>query len=244
MIAVGLIACAAAALLSTDQPIGAAEVEWGAPTPIPESKPVAIPGGGTMRIGQAGLRATAPNGGGYRLYRIAAALEISRSAAVGHGRVRCLVQVPAGALVARTPNGRAAYPQPSEDLAGQPVARNVKIEFSIEGTDLAAVSLGDAFKRFASEPGVKAEWTKYEPARQGWDWGLPGGHPSQAADAHLRDGPARSGEASRPHRLHRDHRRRRRYREDGRGSLGSDQQLRAFLDSFADFVQLRVGRGA
>jgi hypothetical protein len=179
VIAVGLIASAAAAVLSTDEPIGAAEVEWDAQAPISASKPVAIPGGGTMRIGQAGLRATAPNGGGYRLYRIAAALEVSRGAAVGHGRARCLVQIPAQALVARTPNGRAAYPQPSEDLVDQPVARNVKIEFGIEGTDLAAVSLGDAFKHFASEPGVNTEWTKYQPTRQGWDWGLPGGRPAQ-----------------------------------------------------------------
>jgi hypothetical protein len=178
-IAIGLIACVAAAVLSTDEPIGAAEVAWGASMSIPVSGPSAIPGGGTMRIGQAELRATPPNGSGYRLYRIAAMLETSKGAAVGHGRARCLVRVPAGALVARTPNGRAAYPQPSEDLAGQPVARDVKIEFNIEGTDLAAVSLRDAFGRFANEPGVKAEWTKYESTRQGWDWGLPGGRPAQ-----------------------------------------------------------------
>ncbi len=179
MIAVGLIACAAAALLSTDQPIGAAELAWGAQTPIPGSKPVAIPGGGTMRIDEAGLRASAPNAAGYRLYRVAAALDVSRGAAIGHGRARCLVRAPAQALVAQTPNRRAAFPQPSEELSDQPVSRSLKIEFSIQGTDLAGVSLGDAFGRFTSEPGVKVEWTKYQPARQGWDWGLPAGRPTK-----------------------------------------------------------------
>lgn len=175
----GLIASAAAALLSTDQPIGATDLAWGAQAPIPGSKPVAIPGGGTMRIGEAGLRASPPNAAGYRLYRVAAALDLSRGAAIGHGRARCLVQAPAGALVAQTPNRRAAFPQPSEELSDQPVSRSLKIEFGIEGADLAGVSLGDAFGRFTSEPGVKVEWTKYQPARQGWDWGLPAGRPAK-----------------------------------------------------------------
>ncbi len=133
VIAVGLIACVAAALLSTDKPIGATELAWGAQTSIPDSKPVAIPGGGTMRIGDAGLRDSVTNAAGYTLFRVAATLEISRGAAIGHGRAQCLGPGARTALVAQTPNGRAAYPQPSEELSDQPVPRSLMIEFSVAG---------------------------------------------------------------------------------------------------------------
>ncbi|HJX33517.1 MAG TPA: hypothetical protein VJ257_04905, partial [Solirubrobacterales bacterium] len=69
-IAVGLVACVAAALLSTDEPIGAAALAWETHSSIPDSKPAAIPGGGVMRIGDAEIRATSPNVSGYKLYRV------------------------------------------------------------------------------------------------------------------------------------------------------------------------------
>ncbi len=51
VIAVGLIACVAAALLRTDGSSGAAApLAWGEPKAIPDSAAVAVPGGGTMRI--------------------------------------------------------------------------------------------------------------------------------------------------------------------------------------------------
>ena len=171
VIAVGLIACAAAALLRTDGSSGAETLAWGEPRSIPDSAPAAVPGGGTMRIDGAGLRVTAANISGYRLFRVAGALELRDAAAPG--RARCLVRVPSSTSAARTPNGRAALPQPSNELSDQPVPRLMRIEFNAQGTDLALVNLADAFRRFTTGPGVKVEWTPYAKAQQGWDWALP-----------------------------------------------------------------------
>jgi hypothetical protein len=178
-IAVGLVACVAAALLSTDEPIGAAALAWETHSPIPDSKPAAIPGGGTMRIGDAEIRATSPNVSGYKLYRVAAVLTIDRGAAVGHGRVRCGTRVPSRAIVTRTPSERASYPRPSEELVDQPVPPSSVVEFSAQGTDLATVEMHDAFGRFTAEPGIKVDWAPYRPTRQEWDWGLPAGRPAK-----------------------------------------------------------------
>jgi hypothetical protein len=179
VIAVGLIACLVAALLSTDEPIGAAALAWETQGSIPVSKPAAIPGGGTMRIGNGEIRATAPNVSGYALYRVAAVLAISRGAAVGHGRVQCSMRVPSRAIVTRTPSERAAYPRPSEELIDQPVPPSSVVEFSAHGTDLATVEMHDAFRRFTTEPGIKVDWAPYRPARQEWEWGLPTGRPAK-----------------------------------------------------------------
>ncbi len=179
VIAVGLIGCVAAALLSTDKPIGAAQLTWDERAPIPDSRPVAIPGGGTMRIADAGLRASAPNVSDYKLYRVAAVLEISRGAAVGQARVRCGVRVPSRTIVAHTPKQRASYPRPSEELIEQEVPSVVLVEFSSHSTDLATVEFEDAFDRFTGKRGIKVEWAPYRQGRQGWDWGLPTGRPGK-----------------------------------------------------------------
>jgi hypothetical protein len=179
VVAAGLLACVAAALLSTDEPIGAAALAWEAQGPIADSKPAAIPGGGTMRIGDGEIRATAANVSGYKLYRVASVLTIDRGAAVGHGRVRCSTRVPSRAIVTRTPSERASYPRPSEELIDQPVPPSSVVEFSAQGTDLAVVKMHDAFRRFTTEPGIKVDWAPYRPARQEWEWGLPAGRPAK-----------------------------------------------------------------
>lgn len=179
VIAIGLIGCVAAALLSTDKPLTAAQLAWEERAPLPDSKPVTVPGGGTMRIEQAGLRATAANAGGYSLYRVAAVLEISTGAAVGQGRVRCLTRVPRRTIVAHTTKQRAAYPRPSPDLIRQGVAETSLVEFSAQNSDLAVVEFEDAFDRYTGKTDITVEWTPYRPGQHGWDWGLPSGRPGK-----------------------------------------------------------------
>jgi hypothetical protein len=179
VIAVGLVATVAAALASTDKPLSAAQLTWEERAPLPDSKPVAIPGGGTMRIEQAGLRATALNAGGYRLYRVAAVLNIGTGAAVGQGRVRCITRVPTRTIVAHTTKQRASYPQPSDDLIKQGVPRTSLVEFSAQNSDLAVVEFEDAFDRFTGKTDITVEWTPFRPGQQGWAWGLPSGRPGK-----------------------------------------------------------------
>jgi hypothetical protein len=182
VIAIGLIATLAAALLSTDEAGGsAAELFWEAKAPLPDSKAVPIPGGGSMQISDAGLRVTEPNISGYRIYRSAAVLRIDAGSAVGQGRVRCATQVPSSAIATHTPGSRAAYPRSSsgENLIKQDVPEVVLVEFNSHGSELGVLGLADAFETFVDEPGVVVSWSPYRKGVQEWQWGLPPGKPSK-----------------------------------------------------------------
>jgi hypothetical protein len=180
VIAVGLLGCLAAAVLSTDKPIGAATLEWVEKTPLPDSARAAIPGGGSMQLTEAGIRATEPNAGDYTLYRVAAALKIDAGSAIGHSRLRCAVQVPRQTIVAKTINSRASYPRSSEDLIKQPMTEESLVEFSSHSTDLAVIELSDALgETYTNTPGITVEWAPFQIGQQVWRWGLPGGRPQE-----------------------------------------------------------------
>jgi hypothetical protein len=182
VIAIGLIATLAAALLSTDEATGsAAELFWEAKAPLPDSKVASIPGGGAMQLSEVGIRTTETNISGYRLFRVAGKLTIDARAAVGHGRVRCVTRVPGNAIVAHTPGSRASYPRSSsgENLIKQEVPEVVLVEFNSHGTDLAVLGLGDAFDTFTDQPGVVVSWSPYRKGVQEWQWGLPAGRPAK-----------------------------------------------------------------
>jgi hypothetical protein len=186
VIAVGLLATLAAAWLQTDKPLGSSELEWEAKSPLPDSRPASIPGGGSMRLDEAGIRSTEFNAGGYRVYRVAAVLRIGARSAVGQGRLRCATRVPRSrTLIAHTPSSRGAFPRPSEeeDLRKQgDVPKQIEIEFSSHGGEFAIVDLGDAFDRYTTLPGVVVSWAPYEVGVHEWQWGLPRGRPDEPLD--------------------------------------------------------------
>jgi hypothetical protein len=178
VIAVGLLATVLAAVLSTDEPIGAATLEWVEKAPMPDSKVVPIPGGGRMQLTEAGIRATEPNVSDYTLYRVSAMLTIDAGSAVGQGRLRCVVHVPHGAEAAKTQKSRAAYPRSSEDLVKQDVSETSLVEFSSHSAELASVEVADVLgKRYTDEPGIVVEWAPYQVGKQVWQLGLPSGQP-------------------------------------------------------------------
>jgi len=187
VIGVGLLACLAAALLTTDRSSGsAAQLEWVQMKPLAAPKAVAVPGGGgQMRLSEGGIRATGTNVSGYELYRVTSVLEIDAGAPVGGARVLCSTRAPSGSEVAQTPGSRASYPRSSEELIKQPVPNVVLVEFTSHGTGLAVVEFGDAFEigenseSFVDERGVKVEWPTYEVGRERWEWFLPPGPPAE-----------------------------------------------------------------
>lgn len=181
VIAIGLLATVAAALLSTDKPIGAVTLEWVEEAPLPSSKRVAIPGGGQMQLSEAEIRSTEPNISDYTLFRVSAVLSIEAGSAVGQGRLRCSVQVPSRTIVAQTAKSRASYPRSSEDLFEQDTPETSLVEFSSHSTDLASVEVSDVFgKRYTEQRGIVVEWAPYKIGQQGWQLGLPSGRPEQA----------------------------------------------------------------
>ncbi len=179
VVGVGLLATVVAALLSTTKPIGSVALEWESMAPIPDSPLVEIPGGGSMQIVEAGLRASEPNVSGYQLFRVAAVLRIEEGSAVGKARVKCRTDVPRRTIPAKTPGSRASYPRSSsgEDLRKQDVPERILVEFNSHGTDVASLELEDAFTEFVNVPGVVVSWPPYRVALQEWQWGFPDGRP-------------------------------------------------------------------
>jgi hypothetical protein len=181
VVAVGLVACVAAWLLSTDESGGAwVEVEWSARGALPDSRPVRIPGGGSMKLQDAGLRVTEANVNGERLFRLAAVLRIDAGSAVGQARVGCTMRG-GGAELARTGDNRGAFPRSTseESLTKQEVPDRVGLKFHISGGEYASLELGDAFDAYTDLRGVVGTWEKHQTGSMGWQWGLPEGRPER-----------------------------------------------------------------
>jgi hypothetical protein len=180
VIAIGLLATVAAALLSTDKLLGAAPLEWVEEAELPDSRKVAIPGGGQMQLTDADIRSTEENAGEYTLFRTAALLTIDRGSAIGQGRLRCAIEVPKRTIIAKTPKSRASYPRSSEELSEQGTTENSLVEFSSHSTDLALVELSDIIgTRYTEEKGIVVEWAPFRIGQQVWQFGLPAGRPKE-----------------------------------------------------------------
>ncbi len=177
VIAIGLIATFAAAALATDEVGGSSvEIEWVARAPIPDSPPATIPGGGSMRLEDSGLRATEDNINGERVFRATSVLRIEAGSTVGQARVRCRMSG-GGAELGRTVNSRAAFPRSSGEynLTKQEVPESVGVRLPIQGAEFASLELGDAFEAFTGLPGVVVSWLPHRTYSQEWQWGLPEG---------------------------------------------------------------------
>jgi hypothetical protein len=183
VIAVGLVASVAGWLLSTDETGGSSvAIEWATQAPLPDSRPAAIPGGGSMRLQDGGLRATEDNINGERVYRATSVLRIEPGSAVGQARVRCRMSGGRGAELGRTVNSRGAFPRSSGEynLTKQEVPGSVGIRLPIQGAEFASVELEDAFASFTDLPGVVVSWLPHRTDSQEWQWGLPEGRPEES----------------------------------------------------------------
>jgi hypothetical protein len=177
VVAIGLIATVAAALLTTDASGGSSvAIEWATRAPIPDSPPARVPGGGTMRLQDGGLRASEDNIENERIFRVTSVLRIAAGSAVGQARVRCRMSG-GGAELARTVNSRGAFPRSSGEynLTKQEVPKSVGIRLPIQGAEFASLELGDAFEAFTGLPGVVVSWLLHRTYSQEWQWGLPKG---------------------------------------------------------------------
>jgi hypothetical protein len=181
VVAVGLIATLAAAALANENLSGdATQLEWVQLRDVPDSKPVAVPGGGgEMRLSDAGLRATGVNVSGYLLFRSAAVLRIDAGAPVGGSRILCAMRAPGGTEVAQTPKLRASYPRSSDNLIDQEAYDTSLAEFSSKGSGLAVVDIEDLPDAYATEEGIKLEWPTYKVGLERWRWFLPPGPPAK-----------------------------------------------------------------
>jgi hypothetical protein len=184
VVAGGLLACIAAALLATGKGEGeAANLEWVQVASIPDSKPVTVPGGKQkMELTGGEIRATGTNVSGYSLFRVSSVLRIGAGAPVGGGRVLCSVKASApGTEIAQTSGGlRATYPRSSENgIYNQEVPETALINFSSHGSELAVLEVADLPNQFTTERGVKLEWPEYKVGTERLKYFLPDGKPKQ-----------------------------------------------------------------
>jgi hypothetical protein len=178
VVVVGLVASVAAWLLSTDETGGSSvEIEWVARAAIPDSPRAAIPGGGSMRLEEGGLRTSEDNIDGERVFRATSVLRIEAGSAVGQARVNCTMRGGRNAELGRTVNSRGAFPRSSGEynLTKQEVPESVGIRLPIQGAEFASLEMGDAFEVFTDLPGVVVSWQPYRTDSQEWQWGLPEG---------------------------------------------------------------------
>jgi len=182
VVAVGLVACVLAALLSSDPAEGSAtEVAWVEEAPMPDSKAVAlVDDSGKMRLEDGLFKASGTNVSGYELYRVSTVLRIDAGSRVGSARIACSMVAPGETEVAQTPGSRASYPRSSEKLYQQEIPEVVLADFSSKGAELAVLDFTDLFQNgFSTERGIKLEWPEYTDGEEGWQWFLPPGPPKE-----------------------------------------------------------------
>jgi len=182
VIAVGVVATVAAALLTADATGGSsAPIEWTAHAPLPDSRTAAIPGGGSMRLQDGGMRASEDNLEGERIYRVTSVLRLAVGSAVGQARVRCRMSGGKQVELGRTVNSRAAFPRSSGEynLTKQDVPGSVGVRLPIHGAEYASLEMEDAFEAFTELPGVVVSWMPHRTYSQEWQWGLPKGRPQR-----------------------------------------------------------------
>jgi hypothetical protein len=188
VIAVGLLATVAAALLATSEAGGSSvPIEWTAHAQLPDSAVAPLPGGGSMRLQEGGMRASEDNIEGERIYRVTSVLRLESGSAVGQGRVRCRMSGGKGAELGRTVNSRAAFPRSSGEynLTKQDVPGSVGVRLPIQGAEYASLELEDAFEAFTELPGVVVSWMPHRTYSQEWQWGLPKGRLQQPLELGL-----------------------------------------------------------
>lgn len=182
VIAVGLLACLAAAVLATEPGAGeAATLEWVKEGKVPDSAPVEVPGGGgEMQLTDGEIKASGANISGYALFLAGATLRIDAGSPVGDGRVLCTVEAGPRTEIAQTSNGlRAVYPRSSEDgIYSQPVPELLLADFSARGGQLIVLEPRQ-FRTFTTERGIKLEWPKYEVGTENLKYFIAGGKPKQ-----------------------------------------------------------------
>jgi hypothetical protein len=183
IVVIGLVACLVAVLATVGKGEGeAAHLEFVKTADLPDSKPVAVPGGSQkMQLVDGLIRSTGTNVSGYDLFQVATVLEIEAGAPVGQARVLCSIAAPHGAEIGQTSGGlRALYPRSSEGgIFKQEVPETVLIDFSSHSSELAVLEVGDLPDRWTNERGVKLEWPEFEAGTEHLKYFIAGGKPKK-----------------------------------------------------------------
>lgn len=180
IVALGLVATLAAALLTTGKGAGEfAHLEFVQHAKVPDSKPVAVPGSSEakMQLIDSAIQETGTNVAQYSLFRVVSTLRIDEGAPVGEGKIVCSTHADRlGTLIAQTHGElRATYPRSSEGLYGQNVEPTALIKFSSHGLEYAVLEFTDLPSHWTTAKGVKVNWPEYEEGTEHVEYFLPAG---------------------------------------------------------------------
>jgi hypothetical protein len=187
VVAVGLLACLAAAVLATGKGSGeSASLEWIEHGLVPDSALVDVPGGkGSMQLIKGSIAATGTNVSGYSLFRVATTLRIDAGSPVGDARILCATKAGPRTEIARSGEGlRTLYPRSSESgIYSQPMPEKLVIDFSARGGENVIVEAEDLrIRGFTTEKGVKLEWPRYIEGTERLEYSIAGGKPTRDLD--------------------------------------------------------------
>jgi hypothetical protein len=188
VVAIGVLACLAAAALATGKGSGeSASLEWIKQGPVPDSKPVAVPGGEgkQMQLIDGSIVATGLNVSGYELFRVASTLRVDAGSPLEEAHIRCATKAGPRTEIARSAEGlRALYPRSSESgIFSQNVPERLVMDFSARGGENVIVEGEDlGIRGFTTEQGVKLEWLKYTEGTERLDYFIAGGTPTEDLD--------------------------------------------------------------
>jgi hypothetical protein len=188
VVAVGLLACLAAAVLATGKGSGeSASLEWIEHGPVPDSALVDVPGGkGSMQLIKGSIAATGTNVSGYSLFRVATTLRIDAGSPVGDAQILCATDVGPRTEIARSSEGglRAVYPRSADaGIYSQNVPERLVMDFSARGGENVIVEAEDLrIRGFTTEKGVKLEWPEYTEGAERLKYTIAGGTPTRDLD--------------------------------------------------------------
>jgi hypothetical protein len=190
VVVIGVLATIAAALLTTGKGSGEeAHLEWVQQAKIPNSKPVAVPGGkeAKMQLIDGRIQATGTNVSGYSLFRIRSTLKLDKGAPLNEGTLVCSTRATrTGTEIAQSSGGlRMLYPRSSEDgIYGQSVPLTLLAQFSSHGSELAELEevSEDLPERWTTIKGVKLEWPEFEEGTEHLDYSMPEGNATAAVE--------------------------------------------------------------
>ncbi len=182
VVAIGLLATLAAALLTTGKGSGeAAHLEFVQQHKVADSKAVPVPGSESfqMQLVENRIESTGTNVAEYALFRVVSVLKIDEGAPLEGGKAICSIHAPrSGTLIAQSGLGlRALYPRSNESgIYGQEMSETVLIQFASHGYELAVLEVGDLKQpRWTSIQGVKLEWPEYQEGTEHLEYILPEG---------------------------------------------------------------------
>ncbi len=177
VVAIGVFASILAAVLTNENLSSADTLPWAGSRTMASTKAVPLGPQGSIRLLKPRIFASKTNIAGYTLFMIETRLALNVGRYDGRAAARCSISAPLPATNAQTPNQRAAYPRPSENLDDQSVTDYVVAEFAARGGAYSAVDTtpGEnlSFVEYSDLPGTELLWETYLDNHAVWDWLLP-----------------------------------------------------------------------